>query len=72
MNLASTLINSHQLWLPAQDHKVKPIKQHSMNGGEVPEAFPLAEKLLAADGFWGIANAPVDGTTTMHITGSTN
>lgn len=36
------------------------------------EAFPLAEKLLAVDAFWEIANAPVDGTTTMQITGSIN
>lgn len=75
-NLAVIHMNSHQLWLLAQDQA----NQHSStNGGEDPKVFPLVGscwQLMAADGresifpkfgHCDVTRAPVDDETTMCI-----
>lgn len=53
-DMAAVHRNSQLLWLPTQAlHKINPLKNSSLEQRGYPKAPPLAEKLLAADGYQG-------------------
>lgn len=51
-NMTAAHMNSKWLWISIQD-KIKPVKSSSLEVGEAPEAPPLAEEGLEADGHQG-------------------